>query len=249
MCLMEVNMLISHEVLKDNLDGMYWDHGDLAPKQSPNLKNNETRAISAFKRDLPSVCFNYLRCFENVKVTLVQTEMALHGVEPFGIDKDDFLKIERFGQTASRMCELILNHEFDCSSKSLELISQCLCAKKQDAISVEHGLKFISENFSKKRELGVVAFLYLLRQKPFDCGNEISAALFMEGILISQGFEHIVIRERAINDFKIRLCEFKKSGCASHLLRFLAMSLDCNKIRHERFSKQKSKTKKPLIFF
>lgn len=242
-------MWISHEAMAENLDGMYWDHGDYAPKIKGPLNIQESQALSKFKRALPSICWNYLTCFENIKATLVQTEMVLRGIEPSGIDNEDFLKIVRFGQTASRMCELISNNEFDCSYKSLEIIAQCFNAQKQGALSVKHGLEFLLKNFNQKKELSVAVFLYLLRQKPFSVGNEVSAALFMNGILISKGFGHIILKERDLKSFKLRLTEFIKSGCATYLMHFFTMTQDRDKVRHERFTKLKSKTKNPLTFF
>jgi hypothetical protein len=236
-------MILDHKELGVQLDGMYWDHGDFAINLKSADKNAVVRAVSEFKRVLPSFCANVLAVLEKRRLNVVQTEMILHGVSPVGVDEYDINLVSRIGQTVSRVCELIVNGSFTCSSSMFELIHQCLSTKTQSAVSVQSALEFLNAKITDPKERGAAAFLYLCRQQVFDDLNNLSALIFMNGILINEGFYPLFIKERDSAEFKIRYIEFEHSGRASDVMHFLVMTYERNAVRHEKLSRFKSKSK------
>ena len=242
-------MLLDHEELRAVLDGMYWDHGAFAVKMISSDKNAVSRAVTEFKRSLPAFCTNSCAIFEDIEINEVQTEMILHSVMPAGVSKSHVELISRIGQTASRMCELINNHEFKCSYEMLELIHQCLSLEKQSALAAKEPMEFLQANVKDQKELAAAVFLYLCKKNIFKDFNGISALFMMNGILISAGFFPFMIKARDKAEFRIRLKEFLLSANASDIMHFLVMTYERRFVRHEKFSKLKSKEKSKLTFF
>ena len=242
-------MLLDHKELKAALDGMYWDHGAFAVKMISSDKNAVLRAIAEFKRTLPAFCTNTCAIFEDVEINEVQTEMILHSIMPVGASKEHVDLVSRIGQTASRMCELISNHEFSCSYEMLELIHQCLSLDKQSALILKEPLEFLQANVKDQKELAAAVFLYLCKKNFFKDFNGISALFMMNGILISAGFFPFMIKARDKAEFRIRLKEFELSSNASDIMHFLVMTYERRFVRHEKLSKLKSRDKAKLPFF
>lgn len=242
-------MLLDHKELKAVLDGMYWDRGAFAVKMVPPDKNAVPRAVSEFKRSLPAFCTNACAVFEDIEINEVQSEMILHSVMPAGAPKAQVELVSRIGQTASRMCELINNHEFKCSYEMPELIHQCLTLEKQSALALKEPMEFLHSRVKDQKELAAAVFLYLCKKKPFQDFNGISALLMMNGLLISAGFFPFMIKARDKAEFRIRLKEFLLSSNASDIMHFLVMTYERRFVRHEKFSKLKSKEKAKLTFF
>ena len=100
-----------------------------------------------------------------------------------------------------------------------------------------------------KKELAVAAFLYLCKEKPCPKYNELLAMLFMNGILLNDGFSPLWIKERDKTEFKIRYLEFERSHQASDLMHYLVKIFQKDTKRHLKLKRTKDKPKKPLIFF
>lgn len=235
--------------MTSNLDGMYWNLGDFSLKEEKPQQNAVTSAIKTFKKSFPSICTNIMAVFENGKANLVQTEMIIHGVDAVNIEKEECALIRRLGQTASRMCELMENQEFSCSSDFLEVMYQCLTMEKKSFVSIKSALEFLNDNVKDKKELAVAAFLYLCKEKPCPKYNELLAMLFMNGILLNDGFSPLWIKERDKTEFKIRYLEFERSHQASDLMHYLVKIFQKDTKRHLKLKRTKDKPKKPLIFF
>ncbi|MDR2891850.1 MAG: Fic family protein [Deltaproteobacteria bacterium] len=208
-------------------------------------------ALFIFQKNMAGIVWNSLGVFENNPSTLPQTETILQGQSVGGISIDQLSQVKRFGEGATHLIAAIksksfrLNLEFAKQLHALvgkeEALEWGVLRNKQVHIHevshipplayklpalAEKGFAFLfgeqEHGLKNPIEKAIATFLFISRnQFFFDC-NKRTAALMMNGVLLSEGFYPITVLRETTEDFNEKLKAFYNSGDATDMFDYFS---------------------------
>lgn len=238
--------------------------------------SNSKMAAFILKKNLAHYVYNTLTLLENNPSTLPQTELILEGYSVQGLSIDDLLQVKHFGDAAKSIIQKIETNSFNESLDTLREIHSLVAKEKalEWGIFRKHQVhiggceyippspneineileKGISEinQINNALERGIKAFAFFSKTQPFYDGNKRTAILYMNGVLLKNGFYPLFVPINLKNELNISIHQLYDNNLILPLVETFKKSCEVlwpEKIDYgERYNSKKiKKEKKPKI--
>lgn len=205
------------------------------------------RAAAFLWKNKNHFIWNIMSCFENMPVSLPDTETILNGYTVGNVSIRDMLKIRSYGRALESLCYDIRDEIFYPDRYTLIELHKIAAKSEIEDIELGHfrredvqfrnvtwkpphhsDLKYYWKYIDKyinnnrnKLENALVIFLALSRTQFFPDVNKRTAMLFSNGYLMTNNIAPILIPNEEKSNFSNLLVKFYENGQADSILKFL----------------------------